>query len=178
VNVDRRPHEGVTVVADGEYPLPFADESFGIVWASHVVEHVHNYTQLMREFHRILVPRGVLHVVVPEFPCGASIADPTHVRYFVPQSFFHLTGEEIGFRTEDSLEGLFDIGWLEVVPHPNPAQDRGQAGWWNREIHCELIKRAPFFEVLDELDEVLEEANEQSGEQAPADTADGEGGDG
>lgn len=142
VNLDREPRDGVDVASDLENPLPFSREEFDLVYASHVLEHVHNYLPLIREIHRILKPRGTLVIKVPEFPCRASVADPTHVRYFVPESFFHLLDHNMGFDT-GGCAGLFELEWLESVRHDRPNIDRGEIGNYFTEIHCELTKSHP-----------------------------------
>lgn len=141
VNHDREARKGVDVAHDLERtPLPWADGEFDLILASHVLEHVVNYLPLLRDLHRILKPGGILVVKVPEFPCRAAVADPTHVRYFVPESFFHLCDHNMGFDT-GGLKGLFDLAFLESVRHDRPSIDRGQVGSYFTEIHAELIKR-------------------------------------
>jgi hypothetical protein len=77
---------------------------------------------------------------VPEFPCRAAVADPTHVRYFVPESFHHFVAY-IGFDTGGMAE-TFDLAWIESIVHDRPEIDRGVIGSYFTEIHCELLKRA------------------------------------
>ncbi len=140
VNLDREPREGVDVASDLENPLPFGREEFDLVLASHVLEHVHGYLSLIREIHRVMKPGGTLVIKVPEFPCRAAVADPTHVRFFVPESFLHLAEHNIGFDC-GGCAGLFELEFLESVRHDRPSIDRGQIGSYFTEVHCELSKR-------------------------------------
>lgn len=139
INLDKFDREGVHVVSDIEAPLPFTDNSFHLVLASHIIEHVANYDQLVQEIHRVLKPGGVFVVRVPEFPCQASVADPDHKRFFVPESFFHLTPHQIGPASKPHLKGLFDIVYINVLKHSKPILDDGQIGRYFTEIHCELV---------------------------------------
>jgi SAM-dependent methyltransferase len=76
------------VVADVGVALPFADGVADHVFAVHVLEHVADAHRTMREIHRILRPDdGVLHVLVPFWRHEVAVADPSHVRYFVPRTF-------------------------------------------------------------------------------------------
>ena len=142
INLDREARAGVDIVADLENGLHQIDSGiFDFVVALHVLEHVSNFLPLMREIHRVLKPEGTLVVKVPEFPCRAAIADPTHVRNFVPESFFHFIDHGMGFDT-GGLSGLFELAWLESIAHDRPSIDRNVVGSYFTEIHCELLKRA------------------------------------
>jgi len=59
--------EGI-VVHDLRRPLPFPDNTFDVVYHSHTLEHfdAEQGLQLMRECHRVLTPRGIIRVVVPD----------------------------------------------------------------------------------------------------------------
>jgi len=87
IGIDRHPHPGVDVVADLERVVPLADRSVDHVFAVHFLEHVHNLLPLLNELHRVLRPQGVLHVMVPHHAHVNALADPTHVRFFHPQTF-------------------------------------------------------------------------------------------
>ncbi len=142
INLDMSAREGVNTVADLEWPLPFADNQFDIVLAFHVFEHIQNYIELVKEVHRVLKPDGRLAVRLPEFPCGAAVADPTHVRFFVPMSIFHLTDHALGYDT-GGLKGLFKLLWIESIPHSRPVLDTGMPGAYFTEIHADLLAVKP-----------------------------------
>ena len=65
--VDAVPRGNVDHVADAQGPLPFPDNTFEIVHASHVLEHIPwQYSDLaLQEWVRILKPGGWLEVWVP-----------------------------------------------------------------------------------------------------------------
>jgi hypothetical protein len=71
------------------FPWPFADETFVHVRAHHILEHIDRAYLIatMNEIHRILAPRGMADIEVPVFPFWTAIADPTHISFFVPQTF-------------------------------------------------------------------------------------------
>jgi 2-polyprenyl-3-methyl-5-hydroxy-6-metoxy-1,4-benzoquinol methylase len=86
---------GVEVIQhDLNYPLPFSAESFDVVVAGDVLEHVLLGQQLVREIQRVLIPKGVFLGSTPNafywsnrirFCCGNDpydFLDPTHVRHF------------------------------------------------------------------------------------------------
>jgi len=58
----------VDYVYDAGKPLPFEDNTFDLVYASHVLEHIPWYKveEVVKEWVRILKPGGVLEVWVPD----------------------------------------------------------------------------------------------------------------
>ena len=68
VNVDARPGPGADHALDLRWPLPFADGSARRIFSEHVLEHFgrDHLRGILREFHRILEPGGVVRTVVPD----------------------------------------------------------------------------------------------------------------
>ncbi len=58
----------VDYVYNAARPLPFRDNTFDLIYASHVLEHIPWYMteQVLREWFRILKPTGQLEVWVPD----------------------------------------------------------------------------------------------------------------
>ncbi len=56
------------VVHDLRKPLPFKDNTFSAVYASHVLEHLYlvEARQLLAECRRVVKPGGVIRIVVPD----------------------------------------------------------------------------------------------------------------
>ena len=65
-NLDTRPLEGVAHQSEA-YPLPFDDNTFDLVYSSHVLEHFKRAeTQLViNEWVRVLKPGGTIRLSVP-----------------------------------------------------------------------------------------------------------------
>lgn len=90
-----------------EAPVPFEDDSFDLVVASHVLEHLREPVAAVGEFLRVCRPGGILYVEAPserslllpgmpfeheKFYSTSYFDDPTHVsRPWTPQAFFRLT---------------------------------------------------------------------------------------
>ncbi|MFI5329548.1 MAG: class I SAM-dependent methyltransferase [Desulfobaccales bacterium] len=55
-------------IHDIRKPLPFEDNSFAGIYASHLLEHLYldKAKALLKECYRVLEPRGVLRIVVPD----------------------------------------------------------------------------------------------------------------
>lgn len=92
--IDLFPYPGVTDVLDlAVESLPYPDNTFDDIEASHVLEHIETCihwresgkwnrrfarVELMRELYRVLKPGGILQIAVPVgYPNWAQ--DPTHV---------------------------------------------------------------------------------------------------
>jgi SAM-dependent methyltransferase len=81
INVDRRELAGVDVIHDlARIPYPFPDEQFELIEADHVLEHLPEVFNVMRELHRLLKPQGRVVIRVPHFSRGFS--HPEHRRGF------------------------------------------------------------------------------------------------
>ncbi len=78
-------------------PIPFENNSIGIISAFHFLEHVPriSYTStlslpfinLMNEVYRSLEANGLFLSVTPAFPFQASFSDPTHVNHITEKTF-------------------------------------------------------------------------------------------
>lgn len=63
-----------------EFPYPFKDNSFSLITADHVLEHLNHPFSVMKELHRILKPGGKIIIRVPHFSRGFT--HPDHKRGF------------------------------------------------------------------------------------------------
>ncbi len=68
VNLDLHPADPSVQKWDLQDDLPFPDESFDVVYHSHVLEHLSKADglQLLRRCRRVLKPNGILRVAVPD----------------------------------------------------------------------------------------------------------------
>lgn len=147
VNLDMFDNEGIDVIQNLEEGLPcFENESVDVIFASHVLEHVKAWTYLMRECHRVLKPKGLLYLRVPERSCRAAIADPTHCNLFVNETWMHFhQGLEIGFDTLGMRQMGFQVKWNETINHYRNGIDDGVPGAYFREIVVDLEKTGEAF---------------------------------
>lgn len=81
VNVDYYSNTPPDISHDlNQTPFPFEDNYFELVEADHVLEHLHNPFQVMKELHRVCAPNAIIHIRVPHFSRGFTHAD--HKRGF------------------------------------------------------------------------------------------------
>lgn len=74
-NLDVRSQNPAVIEFDVRRGLPFNDDSFDVVYHSHVLEHLTaaDGERLMQECRRVLRPGGVLRVVVPDLETIAAL---------------------------------------------------------------------------------------------------------
>jgi SAM-dependent methyltransferase len=89
-------------------PLSLEDNSFDVVWASEVIEHVADTARWLSEIRRVLVPRGRL-----------LLTTPSHGRVRLVlggiERFSEPLGDHLHLYTRRSLtQTLRELGWGEV----------------------------------------------------------------
>ena len=101
VNLDKVAGKGIDCVFDLETcgklvempeghmcgSLPFADDYFDEVYASHILEHIDNILPLMQELHRVTKSGGKITIRTPYGSTNSAFDDPTHIRQMFPKSF-------------------------------------------------------------------------------------------
>ena len=92
--LDISPDEGVDVVWDlNNHPLPFEDNTFDEIYAYNILEYLASqgnttfFYEEFDEYHRIIKPNGILHIIVPEINKPAAWADPGITRVLPPSVF-------------------------------------------------------------------------------------------
>jgi ubiquinone/menaquinone biosynthesis C-methylase UbiE len=70
--------------------LPYPDDHFDVIIASHVVEHVQDDAKLLREIRRALKPEGVAVVLIP---INENYHDPNHLHRYDTPGFLRLAQE-------------------------------------------------------------------------------------
>lgn len=101
-----------------QYPWPIKDNTYEKIYASHILEHLTDLPQAMKQIHRILKPHGTLVLTCPYAQSFGAYVDPTHVHYVIPETFesyFTLDGpwRRIGW------ENLFE--WKRTTLKKNKA---------------------------------------------------------
>ena len=132
IGVDKLKIDGYTdVVHDlNIVPYPFKDDYVDEIHAYHILEHLDSPMEKLEEFHRILKPRGVLHLRVPYFSSMGAFLDITHKRPFAYLSFdcfkkdrYHHFYTEVEYeilKREIKYFGLYpNSGLYEKYIHPN-----------------------------------------------------------
>jgi 2-polyprenyl-3-methyl-5-hydroxy-6-metoxy-1,4-benzoquinol methylase len=98
----------------------FEDNSFDAITLRHVIEHVPDPIETLRECKRILKPGGKIHIATPN---GASLASkwfrrhwrgltaPWHLHLFSKRSI-ELALQDVGFQSVKAVTRSFPAGWI------------------------------------------------------------------
>lgn len=87
---------------DVAQPLPFAAETFDVIWCSEVLEHLFDPGFAVREMHRVLAPGGRLLVTVPYH----GVLKDVLIALFNWEEHFSPANPHIRFFTRKSLSQL------------------------------------------------------------------------
>lgn len=126
----------ITVDKDQSVNPEYIEDALDLSWqdgcvdeirAFHILEHIRTEDKInvMKEFHRVLKPGGILEIEVPQFPHPASIQDPTHISFWCKESFWYfIIGNKFGenfWARHDGIKTLFefieeeDKGWAYYI---------------------------------------------------------------
>lgn len=123
ITVDINPAFNPTIVHDlNHFPWPFEDNTFDVIHAYHVLEHLgrqgdhKHFFDTFYEIWRILKPDGTLRAIVPRFNSVWTWGDPGHTRVINQGSLTFISKKEIDRNrkkmtamTEYDFRGDFDI---------------------------------------------------------------------
>ncbi|HLK15272.1 MAG TPA: methyltransferase domain-containing protein [Fimbriimonadaceae bacterium] len=95
VNLDCIAGPGIDCVADldacATTALPFEDDMFDEVYASHLIEHIKNPLPMLQELHRVCVDGAKATFRCPHGANDDAFEDPTHFRQYFPNSFMYFS---------------------------------------------------------------------------------------
>ena len=110
---------------DGTH-LPFGDQTQDAIFASHVLEHIPNYWDVLAEWHRVTKVNGHLIVIVPHWhlyerrPDLPSRGNGGHQRFYTPASLLSEIEKSLSansYRVRMLLDN--DRGYDYSEPPPN-----------------------------------------------------------
>ena len=101
--------------------------SISIITLWHVLEHVHQLTETINQFHRILKADGTLVVAVPNHTCyDATFYESDWAAYDLPRHLYHFNPSTIeillsnnGFRIEKMKPMWFDSFYVSLLSERN-----------------------------------------------------------
>lgn len=83
IGLDRFALDGVDVICDLDCGhLPFSDNAFDLVYASHSLEHVRDLLHIVGEIWRVCRPGAQLCILAPYYSTLTNLANPYHHQVF------------------------------------------------------------------------------------------------
>ncbi len=102
---------GLQATVVGACELPFDDGRFDVVCAWHVIEHVEEIRQTLREWTRVLRPGGLLVIETPDAECPkARRLGARYRKFWAPEHTYTFSRR--------SLEAFFREAGLEIEQEP------------------------------------------------------------
>ncbi len=113
INIDSRVIPGAerTFHVSPVDKLGFQDDSVGLIYACHVLEHFHrrDTQRVLREWYRVLQPGGTLRLAVPDFEACAKVYDGKNLALLLG----HLVG---GQEYPENIHYMvFDFAYLSTL---------------------------------------------------------------
>lgn len=117
INIDVTYYPGVDSVVDlSVYPWPWPDNSIDGIHASHVIEHLPDQVQFIKECHRILKPGGFLRLCVPHASSITAVGCLGHYRTYSYGTLkdylsrdFYMFGKALFKTTEQRLNWWYEL---------------------------------------------------------------------
>ncbi|MEA3398687.1 MAG: methyltransferase domain-containing protein [Patescibacteria group bacterium] len=106
-------------------PYPFCDNSFDLIEAEHVLEHLDRPFDVMKELHRILKPGGILKVKVPHFSRGFTHAEHAHGFDITFPLYFNKNFTRSGYIGVDYSLKKLSLRWMSFF-HLLPSMGYGK----------------------------------------------------
>jgi predicted SAM-dependent methyltransferase len=95
INMDCNPENpDVSIVGNIEERLPFDDNTFDVVYAQHILEHVHNLPYVLSEVHRVCRNGGRVKIEAPHWTNPAFYDDPSHLKPFTEETIPFICDEK------------------------------------------------------------------------------------
>jgi hypothetical protein len=68
-------------------PWPFKKSTFSEIRAYHILEHLDNLSESIKEIHRIAQPKALIDIIVPYAGTLNDVANPAHKNHFNHRTF-------------------------------------------------------------------------------------------
>jgi SAM-dependent methyltransferase len=120
-NVDIVKNKGVDEAVDLNKDFPWEDNSIDEIYINCALEHLASVDHFMKESHRVLKNKGVLHIIVPHYSSGIA-PHPYHINDFNFGwfKFYLIKSWQKGIYEHDSLDEFQGYKIISDVIHYKP----------------------------------------------------------
>lgn len=135
VGVDIDPDSSADIIFDlNKRPYPFNANSFDLVFAEHIIEHLTDIVGVMEEIHRIGKNGARVKIISSHFSSVDSFTDITHKHFLTSMSFdYFIPGTPLYAKHSYSKVKYKKIG-VRVGPVTNNWLLKGILGWVNKNL--------------------------------------------
>ncbi|MDD5699630.1 MAG: class I SAM-dependent methyltransferase [Candidatus Nanoarchaeia archaeon] len=108
IGLDSVKLNGVDIVHDlNKVPYPFKDNSFDIIYANQVLEHLEvSLDDILNELCRICKPEGRIRIIVPHALSVGAFSDHTHKKFFTWFTFDYFGENEQSYYSKARVKIL------------------------------------------------------------------------
>lgn len=82
IGLDKDINSDADIICDLEKPLPIKSNTFDFIYCKHLLEHLDNPINVVKEIYRLSKPNAHVVIEVPHFSSHIAYSDITHKRYF------------------------------------------------------------------------------------------------
>lgn len=108
-------------------PLPFKDETFDLIVANHIMEHIHNWWEVFNDCARILKTNGVIEIWVPGQGADSMLGYRDHVSFISAESFSGCFGAwRAGGNAWAEVHNQGRANWMKPLDYKTRTIDK----WW------------------------------------------------
>ena len=87
VNVDVQRGKGIISFDFNVLPYPFEDNTFELIHAENILEHLGRPKEVLHELRRISKNNGIIEIIVPYYNNKGAFNDMEHIHYFSDNTF-------------------------------------------------------------------------------------------
>ena len=107
VGLDMKAMPGVDIVCDVTKGIPLQDDCVEYLIADNLMEHIGDeFIDVMNDVWRICTPHAIIKIIVPGVHTSAAFQDPTHRRFFVPETFDYFNADHQRWKLYGSSYGI------------------------------------------------------------------------
>jgi len=100
INLDVISMPGVDVVHDlNKYPWPFRTSQFNEINCSHILEHLNDFNQMIKELYRISKNKAIIRIYAPYFSGPIFWGEAGHKIHFSYRTFNYWSNQTPMFKT-------------------------------------------------------------------------------
>lgn len=160
IGFDRMKMPGVDVVGDINGRLPFDDNSVGLLFASHSLEHAADIMSTMREIYRICAHGAQVCIVAPYHDQKLNIANPYHLNVFNEHTpRFWTNSRTVPISKVDYWHPHAEFWGLAESDNSDPGVDfrlaRMEFFYFPQYLHLDevdrRVARSKYFDVCDQI---------------------------